>query len=372
MDFDQRIAAVNKDMASLTANDPRIVRIANNIVKGKKTNDQKLRALYHWVLDSVQDGEEADGRRVVVSRNGNRWRGFQTLCQALDIPVRWALAESRLSSPIVGPLGSAERPLYPLLVTGPKGAETWLTIDDKFAPFGTTPSHLRGEQAYILGGIRPQLAKVPSSGSEDAIRYEGHGILEPNGSAKLKLRIVFVGAFATSLRNGLSQIPENQLANIIESKLLGQNLEGARLHNYKIIDETDLDKPLVIEVKTEVPQFATPSSRGLLLSPPFMPRLTGLTPLSQRATPLLIQQETSQSLELELELPRGMTAVTEPESQSTDLSAYHIKDVVTPGKIRIVRAVSTKAGRIPVSQYASFQKYANEADAALSRAIRIK
>jgi tetratricopeptide (TPR) repeat protein len=372
MDFDERIATVNKDMASLTANDPRIVRIAKNIVKGKKTTDQKLRALYHWVLDSVQDGEEADGRRVVVSRTGNRWRGFQTLCQALDIPVRWALAESRLSSPIVGPIGSAERPLYPLLVVGPKERRLWLTIDDKFAPFGTTPSHLRGEPAYILGGDRPETTKVPTTGSEDAIRYEGRGILEKNGSAKLKLRIVFVGAFATSLRNGLSQIPENQLGNIIESKLLGQHLQGARLHDFKVVDETELDKPLVIEVKTEVPQFATPSSMGLLLSPPFMPRLTGLTPLAARATPLLIQQETSQSLDLELELPAGMAAVSGPESQETDLSAYHIKDEVHPGKIRILREVSTRAGRIPVSQYASFQAYANQADAALGRAIRIK
>lgn len=372
MDFDQRMAAVNKDMVSLTARDPRIVRIAKNIVKGKKTTDQKLRALYHWVLDSVQDGEEADGRRVVVSRNGNRWRGFQTLCQALNIPVRWALAESRLSSPIVGPLGSAERPLYPLLVVGPKENETWLTIDDKFAPFGTTPSHLRGEPAYVLGGARPQTTQVPKSGSQDAIRYEGRGILAKNGSAKLKLRIVFVGSFAASLRNGLSQIPENQLGNIIESKLLGQHLQGARLHDFKVIDETELDKPLIIEVKTEVPQFATPSSMGLLLSAPFMPRLTGLTPLSQRATPLLVQQETSQSLDLELDLPPGMEAVTERESERTDLSAYHIKDEAKAGKIHILREVSTQAGRVPVSQYASFQKYTSQADAALGRAIRIK
>ncbi len=372
MDFDQRIQAVNKDMVSLTANDPRIVRIAKNIVKGKKTSSQKLRALYHWVLDSVQEGEEADGRRVVVSRNGNRWRGFQTLCQALDIPVRWALAESRLSSPIVGPIGSAERPLYPLLVVGPKKDRTWLTIDDKFAPFGTTPGHLRGEPAYILGGAHPETSEVPDSGLEDAIRYEGQGILDKDGSAKLKLRIVFVGAFAASLRNGLSQIPENQLGNIIESKLLGQNLQGARLRDFKVVDENELDKPLVIEVKTEVPQFATPSTMGLLLSPPFMPRLTGLTPLARRATPLLIQQETSQSLDLSLELPEGMKATAARISDETDLSSYHIEDEAGSGRIHLKRVVSTRAGRVPVSQYASFQKYTNEADAALSRAVRIK
>src|SRR5690606_20502305 len=134
LDFEARIRDTSRDMISLTATDPRIVRIATKIAEDQKTPLGKARALYHWVLDSVQEGEEADGRRVVVSRNGNRWRGFQTLCQSLDIPVRWALAESRLSSPLSGPLSNAERPLLPLLVVEDGKKRHFLTIDNKFAP----------------------------------------------------------------------------------------------------------------------------------------------------------------------------------------------------------------------------------------------
>jgi hypothetical protein len=371
LDFDRRINGVSRDMTSLTPTDPRILRIAQKIVAGKKTQAQKMRALYHWVLDSVQDGEEADGRRVVVSRNGNRWRGYQTLCQALNIPVTWALAESRLSSPIDGPIASAERPLYPLLVVGGKKGGTWLTIDDKFAPFGTIPSHLRGEKAYFLGGPSAEPTTVPREGTPDRIAYEGKGKLEKDGSAKINLRIIFVGTFATSLRNGLSQIPENQLSNIIESRLLGQHLQGARLRSFKIIDEKELDKPLIIAVETEVPQFATPSSVGLLLSPPFMPRLTGLTPLAQRATPLLIEQETSQALDLELSLPPGMKAAVHPSTASVAFSGYEVKDKTGASKVHLIREVSTRAGRIAVGAYPEFQKYTNHADAALTRAIRL-
>lgn len=371
LDFERRINSVSRDMASLTPTDPRILRVAKKIVAGKKSQQARIRALYHWVLDSVQDGDETDGRRVVVSRNGNRWRGFQTLCQALGVPVRWALAESRLSSPLDGPIASAERPLYPLLVVGEKGNRSWLTIDDKYAPFGTTPSHLRGEKAYILGGKEPIVTRVPTDGAKDAILYEGKGKLSKNGSAKLNLRIIFVGAFAASLRNGLSQIPENQLSNIIESRLLGQHLQGARLRSFKVIDEDELDKPLIISVETEIPQFATPSSVGLLLSPPFMPRLTGLTPLAQRATPLLIEQETSQSLDLELSLPEGMTAKVAPGTDKVEFSSYDVSDKADPGKVHLVRNISTKAGRVAVDEYAAFQKYTNQADAVLNRAIRL-
>lgn len=372
LDFEARIRDTSRDMISLTATDPRIVRIATKIAEDQKTPLGKARALYHWVLDSVQEGEEADGRRVVVSRNGNRWRGFQTLCQSLDIPVRWALAESRLSSPLSGPLSNAERPLLPLLVVEDGKKRHFLTIDNKFAPFGTVPGYLRGERAYLLGRLEAEETRVPVKASVDGIRYEGSGQLSADGTAQLSIKIVFIGAYATSLRNGLAQIPENQLGNIIESRLLGQYLQGSRLKNFKVLDQEKLDQPLVIAVETEVPQLATPSKAGLLLSPPFMPRLTGLTPLARRATPLLIGQESQQTLDLTLTLPPGMVAEVTTDKGENSLSNYQVADTAQKGSLRLSRSVMTKAGRIPTDRYGAFQKYANQADAALTRPLRLK
>src|SRR5690606_32773603 len=98
----------------------------------------------------------------------------------------------------------------------------FLTIDNKFAPFGTVPGYLRGERAYLLGRLEAEETRVPVKASVDGIRYEGSGQLSADGTAQLSIKIVFIGAYATSLRNGLAQIPENQLGNIIESRLLGQ------------------------------------------------------------------------------------------------------------------------------------------------------
>lgn len=372
MNFATRMQQLNREMISLTASDPRIVRIAQKIAKGKKSSDEKARALYHWVLENVQEGDEADGRRVVVSRNGNRWRGFQTLCQALSVNVRWALAESRLSSPIAGPISGAERPLLPLLVVESGGKQNFLTIEDKFAPFGTVPGHLRGEKAYLLGASEVEETTVPRSGPADGIRYEGKGTLSKDGTAELSLKIIFIGSYAASLRNGLSQIPENQLGSIIESRLLGQYLQGSQLKAFKVLNQDVLDKPLVISVVTKVPQFATPSALGLLISPPFMPRLTGLTPLARRATPLLIAQESEQSLDLEITLPSNMNATVITTHGETKLSSYEITDTEQKGSLHLRRSVMTTAGRVPVEKYADFQKYANQADASLARPIRLK
>ena len=68
---------------------------------------------------------------------------------------------------------------------------------------------------------------------------------------KLAISLKFYGKFAAGLRNGLSQIPENQLGNIIESRLLGRDLQGARLEKHSVEDVEDLDAPLTLNVDVD-------------------------------------------------------------------------------------------------------------------------
>lgn len=372
--FEERIDELARSLVPMTPVDPRLVRIAEKIVQGIPKNRpiDRARRLYHWVLDSVQEGEESDGRRVVVSRNGNHWKGFETLCQSLDIPVRWAVAQSRIASPVEGPISSVDRPLFPLFVVGAGKDATWLTIDDRFNPFGTIPGHVRGEEAYLLGDFAPDKARVPAAGAIDGVAYEGNGVLGEDGSAKLSIRIRFLGNFAASLRNGLSQIPESQLGSVIESRLLGQYLQGARLERYEVVDGDKLDQPLTLAVEVEVPQFATPTGTGFLLAPPFMPRLSQLTTLATRVTPLLIADTNQQSLDLTLTLPPSLEARVAPTSGTSAGSRYDVKDTAQAGSLHLVRTVKTEAGRIAPAAYPGFQSYSKEADAALSRAVRLE
>jgi hypothetical protein len=70
------------------------VRIAAQIVAGETWDDQRARKLYRWVLANVEDGREADGRRVVIGKSGNRATGFVYLCRALGIPVEMAVSKT--------------------------------------------------------------------------------------------------------------------------------------------------------------------------------------------------------------------------------------------------------------------------------------
>lgn len=380
LDFSERLDALQASAISLVPVDPRVRRIAERIVEGipEARPMERARKLYHWILDNVQEGEQGDGRQVVVSRNGNRSTGFEALCRALDIPFDWVMAESRITSPPRGPISDFERPLFPLLRVGPSAGAEYLTIENRFAPFGMIPSHVRGEKGYVLGADKLEIARVPEGGPEDSITYRGTGSLKENGDAELELAIIFQGKYGASLRNGLAEIPENQLAGVIESQLLSQHLGGARLIDYEVKKKDALDEPLILEVRVEVPHFGTLAGGVLLIGPPFMPRLSQLTTLAVRKTPLLIQERVEQGLDLTMSLPSGYLAEVNPKKGSFGGSFFGIEDTFTSQaksndapKVRFKRRVVTEAGRIQVDKYPDFQAYTRSADSALVRAVRV-
>ena len=76
------------------------------------------------------------------------------------------------------------------------------------------------------------------------------------------------------LRNALAEIPEEQLRDVLESRLLGPELRGLELQSYALDHFDDLDSPLVIRAKARIPAFAQRSGDLLLISPPFGPRVS--------------------------------------------------------------------------------------------------
>ncbi len=169
--------------------------------------------------------------------------------------------------------------------------------------------------AYVLSDDKPVAAKVPAAGALDNVRYEGTFHLNLDGSADLDLQQSFYGKYAMGLRNALAEIPEEQLRDVLESRLLGPELRGLELQSYAIDHFDDLDNPLVVKAKAKIPGFAQRSGDMLLIAPPFGPRVTQLAALPQRQTPLLMAEATHREINLRIALPKGAEA--SPRSDSS-------------------------------------------------------
>lgn len=357
----------------LTPVDPRVARIAKRIVENTPGQLGRAQKLYRWVVDNVEEGEESDGRRVVVGRRGNRWRGFIELCRSLSIPAEYGVARNRLNPPPAGPFDRALDFDEPVLRVSAGGKAVWLTFVDRYAPFGYLPAGIRNTQAYRLGSARPQLETIPSTSIRDGFETVGEGDLRADGSARLELLQSFTGQLAIALRNSIAQQPQTQLKSFIEGRLLGRALKGARLLSFEFKQRDDVDQPLLLKVSIDVPGFAQLSDSELIVSPPFAPGLQQLASLASRSTPLLMQDSVEQSLSLKLRLPAGARLGKVPNGnlRQADREVV-IADRTEPGVLVLDRKVRMPAGRIPVEQYQEFASYVRSASDALLSQIAIQ
>jgi tetratricopeptide (TPR) repeat protein len=384
--LDRRLDGLSDNVAEATPIDPRVVRIANKIVEGVRRDQplERARRLYRWVLDNVEHGEQTDGRRVVVSKNGNRWRAFMTLARCIDLNVRYAVAKNRLMSPPIGAISAATVFNEPLLrVDAARGRAVWLTFEPpvdgnpasaKNLPFGYVPADVRGSAAYLLGETKRELVSIPTGGAPDGISFEGRAKLAVDGSAIIELSQSFSGKYAMQLRTGLAQLPGDQLRDVVESRLLGQSLRGARLLDYRIEHRDDVDRPLVLHMRASMAGFAQVEPNGLVIIPPFAPRISSLARLPERQTPLLIGSATHQQVRLTIELPKGSTVTTPVQSgRVTDGErSVLIEDRVRPAVVELVRTIELPAGRVQPQQYGSFVAFARRADDALNHSLRVR
>ncbi|MES1178140.1 MAG: hypothetical protein ABUL62_27700 [Myxococcales bacterium] len=370
------LRSMSDAVSDLTPVDPRIVRVAEHIVEGvpEASRTERAKRLYRWIVANVQEGEESDGRRVVIGKNGNQWRGYIALCRALRIPINYAVAQNRLSLPPNGPFSEAALFTQPLLRVTADKEPIWLSFGGKYTPFAYVSAETRGMPAYVLSEDKPALAKVPAAGAQDNVSYGGTIQLAADGSAQLELVQSFYGKYAMGLRNALAEIPEEQLRDVLESRLLGPELRGLELQSYALDHFDDLDSPLVIRAKARIPAFAQRSGDQLLISPPFGPRVSQLAALPQRQTPLLMAEATHREINLRLILPKGATLASDltPATISDGDRSVQVADTSKPGELSLVRTVNLPAGRVQPKDYPRFLGFARSADDALSQSVRVR
>ena len=215
---------------------------------------------------------------------------------------------------------------------------------------------------------------MPNDGIADRVVYHADVQLERDGGAQVELEHTLYGRYAAALRGALAEMSEHQVRDVIESRLVGHALHGARLKSHSILHLDAPEQPLVIRTKSHVPSFAQVAGGVLLVTPPFAPRLGQLAVLPARQTPLLLVESTEQEIVLNLKLPPGAHppgTLARSEVRDGDRRIV-IQDRVEGDSIVLDRRVSLPAGRVQIDAYPKFSSFARTADDALSSSIRVR
>jgi hypothetical protein len=354
--------------------DPRLRAKALEVVRGvpESAIDQRARLAYRWILDHVQDGKDNDGRHVITGGSGSRQAGFRYMLRLLGIESRFAIVKNRLAAPPLGKMSEVET--YDALVMrlttdhGPR----WLTVHDKFAPYGYVPAELREQPAIVLSAGSPHEV-VHAPGAIDGVKYEGRAVLHEDGSGALDLALTFSGNRGIAWRNALDKIDQAKLYDFVERELVAQSFAGGHVRELKPEGADRPDEPLVMNLKIEVPELAKVVPSGLEVHPPFAPRLAQLAALPERHTPMLRPAHWYSEVRVQVILPPGWKLASETPhgQQARDGDAVvSVKDAAAPGLITFDRLIDLPAGRVePGDQYTSWQKFVRDADALIARDV---
>jgi hypothetical protein len=169
-------------------------------------------------------------------------------------------------------------------------------------------------------------------------------------------------------------MPAQQVRDVVETRLVGNALRGARLEKYEILHIDDPDKALIIRSRSRVPSFAQVAGSVLLVAPPFAPRIGQLAALPARQTPLLVVDSTDQQIVLKLHFPKGATLAAPVTTRDVADGDYKvvIRDRQEGNVVILDRRITLPAGRIQVAAYPSFLRFARLADDSLSASVRIR
>jgi hypothetical protein len=168
-------------------------------------------------------------------------------------------------------------------------------------------------------------------------------------------------------------VSDHDLPQVIEDNLLSQTLRGGSLVGHSIEHRDDLDAPLVIRMKVKVSRFAERSGKGLVITPPLSPDLGRLATLPSRQTPLLVGETMHRTVSVDITLPNGARVDgLSPATVADGPRRVAVTDSVKGGVLHLGRTIDIPAGRTQANEYPRFARFAQQADDALSRAIRVE
>jgi hypothetical protein len=355
--------------------DPRLRAKALDILRAvpERATDERARLLYRWVVEHVQDGKETDGRRVMTGGSGSRQAAFRYMLRLIGTDSQLALVKNRLAAPPLGKLSEVEQ--YDALVmrfAADQGVR-WMTVRDKFAPYGYIPAELRNQPAIVLAPEMPR-DTVRAQGMVDGVTYEGRATVRDDGAATLDLALTLSGNRAIAWRNALDRVPQARLFDFVERELVAPSFDGGHVRELKVDGADAVDRALVMRMRVEVPQLAKPVQGRLVVRPPFAPSLGALAALPERHTPLLRSTSWHTEVRLRVVLPDSTAMPSEVprgELRFGDASVVS-KDVVSGHAIDFERVIDLPAGRVqPGGEYVQWQKFVRDADALLTRDVLV-
>ena len=362
---------------------------ASELVQGKTTDTEKVKALYDFV--------SRDFRYVSLSFGLGRYQphaasevlanGYGDCKDKNTLLAALLTAEGFESTSVL--IGSQHKldpdipsPLqfdHVITLVPVDGQETWLDSTNGVAPFRMLAFPLRDKQALALPpGGTPRLVRTPANlPFESFDRTSVDGALNDTGKLTAHFDVSVRGDAELGMRFGLRQIPNNKWKNVFDMMLSRSPMKGGEITNLKVGDPADTEQPFAVNFDVAVSNYFDWAARDSKLPLPVVGIQLPPPPEddSQSPKPIKLGATTEASSQVAIAIPPKY-GVTLPLGVDVkrDYAEYHSSYKFENGQLTAARKLVTSLTEIPYDRrddFAAFRR-AIEADQAQSVTLENK
>lgn len=376
-----------------TEPDDEVRRIANELTKGKRTREEKLRALFEFVADDIRYVNYVSGewwlpnrpQQLLARREGDcddKAILLITLLRAIGIEAQEVMVQTRLTGqPSVLLAKNAAVPMFDhgiAFLPGPNGGQ-YLDATSPQSRLGPIPSMAARGVALRMDGPAEVIQLPASSPDEHGADVSWQLSIARDGSGELTGEERHSGDGAFWLRTNLSQAEAR--AQYVEDALVLPWLSSVELD--KTIDfRGDLPKgQALVKYKARSRAMARREGKDLVL--PLSPAVTygsQLAPLPTRSSPVVLPSyfaPSHQNRTIRAIAPAGMTWGELPpggDANGGEFGKAHLelaRDPRDPRALIIKRSVVFDQHLIPVEKYAAWRTWVQQVDALMHKDVRL-
>jgi hypothetical protein len=368
---------------------PPIREKVRELTKGKNTREDKIRAIYDFVVTDVRynawefgvHGYRPYNAATIFDRRYGDCKDKAILITTMlkeagvdAYPVLIYADESRakedMSIPMVGlfnhciawvPAGDGMQPMF-------------LDGTARSHPMGVLPDMDYGAKVVIVKKGKPMIEDtgypIPEFNLE---AFELRVELQADGSAKGSLVMRPKGNFDVRAREWFGSEQGAQRENL--ERMLSPRLGRLKVVDFQTSDLANLSTPVEIRATLEIEKLAKSKGNDLVLPLTLVKRnLLQSAAEPKRTYDLLLGVPESDTVQIVYTLPAALDVRSVPsdEAKDTAFGGYSIQTQQNGREITVRATSNTKKPRITPEEYSAFREFGRELDEAQEREITLK
>lgn len=342
------------------------------IIADKKTDPEKIKAIYYWVQDKIRYIAYEDGYSGYIPASAqdvlnNKYGDCKGMANLLTEFLKLAGYDARFSW--IGTRALPYQQSLPALCVNNHaitvlyfgGKEYFLDATEKYVPFGENAYRIQGKEAMIANGDKFDIKSVPlSTGDDHKVATKADFTLDKE-VLKGNIQVTLTGNERKDFHQVYQDLPNSTREKFLNGYVEFDN-DNVKASSVKTSDLANREVPVVISGSIELENYVQSISGTKYINLDFFPKtLDRYLPDEKRNAGYDFDYVLSFDDEFSLTIPAGARFSDIPEKLELKSPGYEFRGeyVVSGNKVVLKKNLVLKKSTIGKSDFADWKNFLN-------------